>query len=348
MIRSLEKISNKYDIVSYTSSLNSSNGICIRSNKRYFYKILEKNYALQEYNGYTMARKFIPCATLVDMDLSTPYGYFIYTYDESINFNKGLLHDYLENPLIKRDNFKIVFNEIMDIYISTFREKIQNFYSSSLNNFVINRVNLMMEWYKDSQLQIIGKNSKTILKDLVVKLSDFIRNYKPTLLHVTHGDPSDMNFTITPIFLDYTTFGYNPLELEFASFYLNLTFGGMYLFPKYHKNQYSLHQYPINNINISWDVKDGAYCDVHVDAKFNSKRIFAIKQLINCFRPYLCEELETVIFMLIFRMITIINITTFEEKDRVLILYLIDRLLNIIGSTNDLFENLLLSRNFEK
>ena len=338
MIELLAEISKRYDVLSYLPDINSSNGICISNNKKFFYKILDKDNAKDEIEGYELAKHYVPCTQMQEKIDVDNYSILIYSYEESVRFNTGLLYDYFWDETVTLESFKMKFKAILESYTSTFGETVQDADSKSLKKFVFERLDdRLLGWYKDSMLSINVNGERITLSAVRKKLFCYMKSYKPSIYHLTHGDPSDMNITIVPVYLDYTTFGYNSLVLEFASFYWNLTFGGLYFFPKYHHHKYYLHQYPLPLLSVRRQYDKAGKCDEKLCFQMPKKRIAAIEQLIIAFKPFLQCTSEELIYFIVFRIMTIINMSQLEPSDQRFVITLIGKLWSCLNADTDVF-----------
>jgi len=342
MINILFCLSKKYDILSVTYDINSVNGICMRNYEKYFFKILNQQNANDEILGYELAQSFVPCTLLCEtIRYDEQYVVFIYSYEENIRYNYGLLYDYLCDDHIEYNQFVDTFRQILQFYAGTFEHTSKKAKSKALNKFVYDRIEPRLKaWYWDLDLAIEYQGVYSSIANISQEIYVYMKDYKPSEYHLTHGDPSDMNVTVTPKFLDYTTFGYNPILLEFASFYWNLTFGGLYFFPKYHKQKYELHQYSLPEIDVNWDECEDGYHNVSYNYDISEKRVAAVELLIAAFQPYLHFTAQEIVYFIVFRMITILNIHELEKKDQVLMLAMVQRLMGYAVCDDKIFEKL--------
>lgn len=211
----------KFTIDSLNFHQNSINGFCHDKDNRYFYKISNKLGIEDEISGVNLAKNNVPCSSIYDtIDLPGDKKVLLQYCENYIGANQGLLIDYLNS-----DDKYSACEGLLKIYFQDFGILSDCRMSKSYVYFIKDRIHSrFVKWYqyKENIANVYIEGNDLQLDKIMKETYNHITNYFPTLGVLCHGDPSDMNLSIKPILLDMQTYGFNPLDLEFASFFWNL------------------------------------------------------------------------------------------------------------------------------
>ncbi len=328
MFMSVNSLAKNYDIISLYIQQNSSNGVCLKDNQKYFFKISSYNSIDNEIKGYELASKYkIPIPYIHEIICNNSYKTIIYEYDDSIKYNSGLLNDSL-NDNSNLNEFIKLWDNIINSYVF---KLISNKTSLGVayHRFILERINNRFGVWKEWDNQRLELGNRVIdIKEMLQNTYNYILDNKPQDIVISHGDPGDMNIGIKPVFFDFETFGHNPISLEFATFFWNIFLGGMYFFPKYHCNKYILHnqcyQY-LSGIDMHYNIQQNTIKIKKFSVEMNNKRYYALFNLIEKFNNFykvngISIDTSELIFMLIFRILTIIEYDLINYKDKIMLL----------------------------
>ena len=318
-------IKKDYKIVSIFEEANSTYGVCFKEAKQYFYKASSSESINLEISGNLLSKSIFITPTIVKMYEIHSTKAIIMKYVEEVSYNKGLLCDEL-NDTTSLLKFKRHFKYIFDLYESALDSKTISDYGISIayRKFILNRLtSRWLDWYIQNDYfstTVMLDNKEYDLKRISENVTKTIKKRKKGFLIISHGDPNDMNFGINKRVFDMETFGITPISLEFASFYLNLLIGGSYLFPKYQQNKYLQHNL-IYSIPLPFKVDYVINDEIIVNSftwNFNKKRSYMLDKLMKIFEHTV--DLSEVKYLIIFRLMTIIDIRLLSSEDQNLVM----------------------------
>lgn len=324
----LRRLSREYDVVSYYENQNSAHGICYKNKRKFFYKSSSNENIQNEILGYNNAKIKIRTPSIEQIiNLEDGRSILVYKYENSIVYNQGLMCDILNDDTSLLD-YSIALKKIFDMYMPDDCKPINLNECVSYKRFIIERRNTRLSsFFADvlNQKFILGSKS-IIVGELLNRINATIDKIEPIGI-LSHGDPGDLNIGIQPIFFDLETYGYNPISLEFATFFWNAFLGGAYFFPKYHNNKYIFHNNVFRNmdmINMSYTKNDMIITVDSVKIRFSEKRLYTLHSIIDLFKRIIDEFKihitdEEIVDILIFRMLTIVDYNIISQDDRVLI-----------------------------
>jgi|GEM_PF-3891371 len=313
-----------YKIKTCNVDQNSVNGICLKDNKKFFYKVAEKEYISLEEKGYNLYSCYVYCSKIIErINIDEEFDCLIFEYDETIRNNEGLLCDLLNNEEVTEKSFFII-NDILTEYSKTF-DFVGNAESGlQAKRFFYEKVSRIYKWYSDKpSIKIQINNHLYYMERIISELMSFSTNYQMGKGILSHGDPGDLNFTIRPGFVDLATVGYNDFFLEFAIFFWNIYAGGIYFFPKYHYSKYAQHNlvYTANKIEFEYTVKDENLSVHNINITCTNQRIYLLNRIIDIFesiQPFSNSKSckKNIVYFIIFRMLSIINAHQMEKEDK--------------------------------
>lgn len=330
----LSILKKKYEVISYCAQQNSTYGICTNAKKKFFYKISSKESINNELMGFKLAKLYFCTADIQEiLTMADGSQALILSYADEVSYNHGLLCDIL-NDKSSFSSFKPIFDNIIQFYKNSLAQSIIKNAQDSIayKKFIDNRIKeRLVPWYinnkKISTIKVLMGQETYSINEILNKIYFFLKRYKKTNLILSHGDPGDMNFGIKPRIFDLETFGFNPISLEFATFFVNLFIGGSYFFPKYQSDKYIYHNNVYNSVNkvcLKYKKMDETILVRTLEYHLNSKRKYAIEQVIKVFSEAWSESTnKEIISMLIFRYLTIIDINNFQTDDLYIVLILI-------------------------
>lgn len=329
----LDMLAPWYDVVSFYNQQNSSHGVCLKQNSKFFFKASTTKDIDNEVRGCNHAIKLI-CTPQIEniININSLTKVIIYKYEDTIKYNEGLLCDILNDDTSFQDYVEIL-NLILDPYWSLANNTGNLTESVSYKKFVQERImSRYIDWYFNSDILhnlLIKFHLKDYsIFDILNYVRKFVSDFKPVKGILSHGDPGDLNIGIKPIFFDLETFGFNPLALEFSTFFWNIFLGGDYFFPTYHSSKYVFHNNVYKNthkfdIHYSWN--NNVIEIQNLRFYMSKKRIYTLHTIINAFSRInnlsdIKSTNDEIICLLIFRILTIINYHTMSLNDKVLLL----------------------------
>ena len=331
--KEIEKELNQlsYMIENINIQNNSINGYLNYKQKKFFYKILNRENTISELKGYLQLYGNIRVSQLSKILVYENACILINEYDENVKENEGLLNDFL----VEKDTIKEITHEDIKTI-----EKVIAEYLSCIENFIISEdypmqkffktriVERLRKWYCDDEykkLIIHYKNKKHMFIRIIEDIDNYFnKSEKKRKCVLTQGDPNSMNIGLKPILFDYATSGYNPLVAECATFLWSILFADLYFAPKYHRNSYFNHTkiFDILDLyNYRLNYKFNASNDELIITEFfplttRIRKITAIK-FIETIERYDAEITNEIFYFLAMRVLCIFNINNMEEKDRV-------------------------------
>lgn len=311
---------------------NSINGVIYWYKQKLFYKTGSKENMKNEIIGYILLKNSYPVPLLKDIIIENNSFIMIFKYDNYLGSNKGLLADYLVSN-INNDNIKIVDN-IHNIF---------SFYRINLKNIVYRKKYPLQKFYKQRIFEriipwYIENNKKSLDYRIVInnikyqstiaiitKIIKFFQIDKKHLCFLSQGDPTEVNLSLKPLFLDFDTAGYNPIICEIAIFFWNTYIAGGYFYPKYHPDAYKNHTKIIEKIFFNKPYLN--YCineykkEIIIDFEYKIQTIR--KKLLylyfdvfkDCFSINDFNELK---YYIVLRILGTLNITQMHEYDMIL------------------------------
>lgn len=315
-----------YDIKYINFQNNSINGTAKKIDKRYFFKILNRQEFINEIKGYIQIKNILPINKVKDIYEFQNCYILIYDYEYTIAKDKGLLNDlFVKNDLYMDDNSKKIIRTIIDLYKKIFENTIIR-EEYPMQQFFKNRVNSRLKrWYNNESLFeysviINGMESKKT-NEIIYECVNFFHSSHKLRCALTQGDPNTLNIGIKPIFFDFATAGYNPIICELSVIFWSVIIADAYFCPKYHKNSYNNHEKVFENIklfspNIKYIIND-IKKEIHIvgNIKTSKIRIDFMKKYIEMLKELKVKINKEIIYFLIMRILCIFDIKTMEEKD---------------------------------
>ena len=233
-LKKIEKIED-YTINNVNVQNNSINGIAYKEKKKFFFKIQDINNFYSELVGYFTTFNYFKVPKLCDLFIYNNCGVIVYKYDNSINVNEGLLCD----ELLKNDTE--IDYKFLNIILKNYKKYIYNC-KYPMQKFYENRIDSRLNKYFYSNWIdynfIINNESSLKIQDIFDEINVYFKKNKIHKCVLSHGDLNTMNIGLKPLFMDFTTSGYNCIEAEIALFSISILFIDLYFSPKYHKNSY--------------------------------------------------------------------------------------------------------------
>lgn len=325
MIGQLSDILPAYQLKCIRYYPNSINGVLEHNFEKKFFKIGLRASIERELRGQIEYSKINECPEVdVVLNIGEEYSIILFEYIESLNDDQQALYYTLEST----QNHSEKIRNILAKYFKTFT-KIKNIdeVSSKFNNFQYSRffyerLNRVRDISTDDQLfKIIISKSVLYIENMTLERLRFL----------THGDPSDMNFSKCGIFYDFEEVDYNDISLEFSILFWNFFIGGGYLYPKYHGYKYI-------------DIKEGYDKLSYKGITENRKNIllYIIGEMERIHKENNLVLNEKFIYCLIFRMLSVIPFTELEKSDQELVKSLVKVLYSwILQGDISIFEMLL-------
>ena len=243
-LKKIEKIED-YTINNVNVQNNSINGIAYKEKKKFFFKIQDINNFYSELVGYFTTFNYFKVPKLCDLFIYNNCGVIVYKYDNSINVNEGLLCD----ELLKNDTE--IDYKFLNIILKNYKKYIYNC-KYPMQKFYENRIDSRLNKYFYSNWIdynfIINNESSLKIQDIFDEINVYFKKNKIHKCVLSHGDLNTMNIGLKPLFMDFTTSGYNCIEAEIALFSISILFIDLYFSPKYHKNSYKNHEHVFNHI----------------------------------------------------------------------------------------------------
>ena len=314
-LKKFEKIED-YTINNVNVQNNSINGIAYKDKKKFFFKIQDINNFYSELVGYFTIFNYFKVPNLCDLFIYNNCGVIVYKYDNSINVNEGLLCD----ELLKNDTE--IDYKFLNIILKNYKKYIYNC-KYPMQKFYENRIDSRLNKYFYSNWIdynfIINNESSLKIQDIFDEINVYFKKNKIHKCVLSHGDLNTMNIGLKPLFMDFTTSGYNCIEAEIALFSISILFIDLYFSPKYHKNSYKNHEHVFNHVpKIDCDY----IVDKKVSIKASIKTTFNRKRLIEKYIENLDYNDDDLVYFILMRILTIFDIDKYDDSDKYYSLFL--------------------------
>lgn len=313
-LKKIEKIED-YTINNVNVQNNSINGIAYKEKKKFFFKIQDINNFYSELVGYFTTFNYFKVPKLCDLFIYNNCGVIVYKYDNSINVNEGLLCD----ELLKNDTE--IDYKFLNIILKNYKKYIYNC-KYPMQKFYENRIDSRLNKYFYSNWIdynfIINNESSLKIQDIFDEINVYFKKNKIHKCVLSHGDLNTMNIGLKPLFMDFTTSGYNCIEAEIALFSISILFIDLYFSPKYHKNSYKNHEHVFNHIpKIDCDY----IIDKEVSIKASIKTTLNRKKIIEKYIENL-DYNDDLVYFILMRLLTIFDIDKYDDSDKYYSLFL--------------------------
>lgn len=314
-LKKFKKIED-YTINNVNVQNNSINGIAYKGKKKFFFKIQDINNFYSELVGYFTIFNYFNVPKLCDLFIYNNCGVIVYKYDNSINVNEGLLCD----ELLKNDTE--IDYKFLNIILKNYKKYIYNC-KYPMQKFYENRIDSRLNKYFYSNWIdynfIINNESSLKIQDIFDEINVYFKKNKIHKCVLSHGDLNTMNIGLKPLFMDFTTSGYNCIEAEIALFSISILFIDLYFSPKYHKNSYKNHEHVFNHIpKIDCDY----IIDKEVSIKASIKTTLNRKKLIEKYIENLDYNDDDLVYFILMRLLTIFDIDKYDDSDKYYSLFL--------------------------
>ena len=251
------------------------------------------------------------------------YGIILYLYEDTIKNNFGLLHDEITNCEIEEKDSKF-YIDFIDIIKDNYKIKI-NSKSYPMQKFFDERIEkrLLNFYSRDNWVDSfvdLGFKERYTTKQIINECVSYFKLDRIYPCVLSHGDLNTLNLGTKPIFFDYITSGYNYLTAEVATFCCSILILDLYFTPKYHSNSYKNHEkrYISNEIDIEFEKRDKY---IKISSRFKTTKIR--KEMILYYLKNLKYNEEDLIYFIIMRLLTVLNINNYSEKDKLYSIFLI-------------------------
>lgn len=297
---------------------NSINGVLIKNNTKYFYKIEDVDSCLKEVCGYLHLCMCFPVPPLVDFRLWKDKGVITYKFEESVSDNKGLLNDYFinEEEFCIKDFLKCIKKNYEC-------KKLQSSYPMQV--FFEDRVESRLKQYLEFDWVYytvdVGAKKKISTAGIIQECCDFFKKKRLFQCVLSHGDLNVMNIGTKIIFFDFVTSGYNYLAAEVATFSISVLLMDLFFSPKYHKKSYQNHEDICGSIpecQVNYFII-GKLLSIDCKIKTEKKR----KELICEYLKNLIFDERELIYFIVMRLLTIFDIEMYETNDKLLTIYFV-------------------------
>ena len=314
-LKKIEKIED-YTINNVNVQNNSINGIAYKEKKKFFFKIQDINNFYSELVGYFTTFNYFKVPKLCDLFIYNNCGVIVYKYDNSINVNEGLLCD----ELLKNDTE--IDYKFLNIILKNYKKYIYNC-KYPMQKFYENRIDSRLNKYFYSNWIdynfIINNESSLKIQDIFDEINVYFKKNKIHKCVLSHGDLNTMNIGLKPLFMDFTTSGYNCIEAEIALFSISILFIDLYFSPKYHKNSYKNHEHVFDHIpKIDCDY----IIDKEVSIKASIKTTLNRKKIIEKYIENLDYNDDDLVYFILMRLLTIFDIDKYDDSDKYYSLFL--------------------------
>lgn len=215
---------------------------------KYFYKIVSKESAKLEIQGYSYMRSRYPVANLIgDYSIDNQKSVLIYDYEITINQESGLLVDLFANQVEVDKQILSILSLYKKIFIDTLRLDT----GKSSDILFKSRIKTRLTRYYDQgfirrmegvKLIINGNECTLHLKIIIESIEEYFRCDRKTWCVLSQCDPGDLNIGTKPVILDYLAGGFNPVMAEFATFYWYQLAMNNYFALKYNPKAYLKHK----------------------------------------------------------------------------------------------------------
>lgn len=308
-------------------------GICEYENKKYFYKHLPGS---NEYENYKLVKPYFK----VSQSAVKLKEYILYEYIK--DFENLTINDYLYGNKIEIIDFKIIAQQYEKSLNNTLQ--IMNELETNSKKYFYDRLATIKQYIEQVKYEnVIVNGKKYNLKHILKEIYLNIVKDKQLYSFITQGDPTDTNITVTGYFTDFETAGYNTILGEFSIIFVSLFSHGMYFYPKYNKNAYSVNKqilskyeeyakkilYTIKGENIHID-----YFDNNLPEK-NKKFILSFLNIYLNNKKYY-DDFKLLKYYICMRLLTPINIMNMDKKDMFVIFTLVILIFENINTIEDI------------
>ncbi len=320
----LEKQNYSINYINFQN--NSVNGVIKKSNKKFFFKMLENQDFKNEIIGYIEIKDTLPVNKIIEIYKLQNYYIIIYEYENTISNNKGLLNDFLvKNDIEITDDSKQVINEIVNLYNSSFKVTInKNVYP--MKQFFQKRIkSRLKKWYSKEILFEYNVNINGIecrkTTEIIKEAINFFYKRCKLECSLSQGDPNTLNIGTKPIFFDFATSGYNPIICEFSAMFWSVLIADAYFCPKYHSKSYYNHDKVFENVNefrpkLKYEINDTEKkINIQSNIKSSKIRIDFIKEYIKMLESLGIKIGKEIIYFILMRILCIFDIRTMTEED---------------------------------
>lgn len=342
------------EIYTFNTQNWSSNGVALYKNKKSFFKVTDKKHFFKEINGYLNLSKGIPTANMLFIKQLNPKNYLIvFECDLNIKKDEGLLNDiFVKNDLLKciniEDNKKI--ESVLRIYEEIYTNLPFKSKDSPNNFFFTERVDSrMLKWYKklvknNQQVEIGDK--KYHIGEIISETINYFRENENTDYdcYMTQGDPNTLNISVTPMFFDLASAGYNSILGELSIVFISTLLYDPYFCPKYHAKSYNLHDQCVKNLeefkpSLNYEKKIGA---LKLNCKIMTSLIRKnyVKSYINILKNYKVSISKNIIYFIVMRLLCVFDINKMSDEDYYYSLYLICYLYDALIDSRDVYLSL--------
>lgn len=303
IIDQISNVFSDYKFKKIRYDQNSINGIFENEDVKYFFKVSTSLSIHKELSGHTLYNKYNKCPRVEMVStIGNGYSIILFEYIESLDEGANALYYAIED-----DKFELgVSKKILSDYFKTFQNKKYIFnLKYNLNNFQY----LLFFKNRISRVREI-KSSDELFNRAIFVSCNYVENMRlESLRFLTHGDPSDMNFSRDGYFYDFEEVEYNDINLEFVIILWNFFIGGGYIYPKYHCNKYQYRKGDSDNISNNTITKNRR--DLLLFIVVEMEKIYVQNQIVID---------NKIIYCLIFRILSVVYFEELEEVDQNLLI----------------------------
>ncbi len=325
---------------------NSVNGLLKKEGEVYFFKLLDKEYLKRELVGFFSLKDVFPIPNLVEIIEFADYGCAVFSYEKTIQKDKGLLLDFIVDEELKKvkpiDLYKFI-NPIFNLYKQSLKKvSIRQHYPSNL--FFKGRIeSRLLKWYQKSPLMdfhICVNNTNGVSTNyLINKIINYYKVNHKYCCFQSQGDPTCLNIEIKPVFFDYCTAGYNAILAEISTFFLSILCLDFYLAPKYHPSSYYNHKkvFKLKNTTPAKIIYRVNQKDKIINI-FGGLQLSKVRQdiLLNYLDIFSPEIISSDIFYFIaMRCLCVFNLEKMSKMDKIYILFLLHLIYNLLEKENE-------------
>lgn len=324
IVNQISNIFPDYQLKKIRYDQNSINGVLEKKERKYFFKISNSLSIQKEYSGYKLYNQYNKCPKInLISTIGTDYSIILFEYINSLDGGVHALHYTLEDHRSElKASKKIIHN-----YFKTFQNKKYVQESSSNSNnlqyllFFKNRINRVKQI----------KSSDELFNKAVLISCNYVENMKlDDLRFLTHGDPSDMNFSGNGYFYDFEETGYNDINLEFVIILWNFFIGGGYIYPKYYYYKYHYRKSCDNNFSNNI-----------ITVNRRNLLLFIVNEMKKIYTQNQIIIDNKFIYCLIFRILSVVSFQELEKVDQNLLIRHVKILYSWIFQTKiNIFEKL--------
>lgn len=231
---------------------NSVNGKIIRNGETLFYKISNIKNSTDEANGYRLLKRLAyPLPKLLMKHNDSSLGILLYEYEQGFDQSGFSLGDYIQDaqPDSLHPGLISAFSVIREGMLLTLESRSGH---SPLDAITRQRFMVGGQFWKfyGSNLErlplkvsatVIANGSQTYrpLSSFLSDLIEWSQEYEHDVHVACHGDFSEHNVGLKPVFVDLAHAGINPLVGDLAIAFWNIYAAGGYLTPIHAPHGYS-------------------------------------------------------------------------------------------------------------